>query len=75
MRRSIGGQLRVEDPVDLPLGGDFLTAFEEADSESGEVGGAEGGGFGDFWANHRHAKQIGLELEKEIISRRAAVDA
>ena len=45
-----------------------------ADREAGEVGRAEGGRLGDDRPLDRHAEEVGLELEQQVVGRGAAVD-
>ena len=47
----------------------------QADAEAGERRGAEGRGLGIRRPQHRHAQQVGLELQQQIVARGATVDA
>src|SRR5262245_16010751 len=67
--------MRLKSFLLAPLSGDFLFALPEVDGQTGEVGGAERGGFGDHRADDRDPQDVRLELAEEVVARRAAVDA
>ena len=59
----------------MPEVGQVRLARPVAAAETGEVGGAEGGGFDSLGADDRDAEHVGLNLHEEIVAGRAAVDA
>src|SRR5262249_5211528 len=66
---------RLEAFLFAPLRGDLLFAPPEVDGQTGQVGRAERGRFGDHRAHDRDAPDVGLALAEEVVARRAAVDA
>lgn len=58
-----------------PLVGDFIGGLPEADGESGEVGGAEGGCFDDPGPGDGESEQVGLELHEQVVCGGSAVHA
>src|SRR3954469_4393835 len=67
--------LGFENAIALPMFAEFGFIFPETDAQAGEVGCAEGGGFGDFGTNHWTVEQVRLDLEEKIVHARAAIDA
>lgn len=72
LRRS---QARLKAAVLLPGGAKVIPVSPDPDSETGEGGGAERGGFNDTRSDDGHVEDIGLDLEEEVVGRRTAVNA
>ena len=71
-RRCQRGQ---EVALGFPHVGQFVGAAIHPGGQARELGGAQGGGFGDGGAHYRDAQQVGLELHQQIIDAGAAVHA
>src|SRR5581483_7947693 len=67
--------LWLEGAVDSPVFRDLLRAVPETYGDTCEVGGTEGGGFGNLRTLDGHAQNVSLELHEQVIDDRAAIDA
>src|SRR5437764_9125183 len=66
--------LRLKRAVNGPVLCQFLFAAPEANCQASQVGSAQGGRLGNLWPLHRHAKNIGLELHKQVVYDSATID-
>src|ERR1700686_5253714 len=71
----IRAHLWLKGAVDSPVLCDFLRAAPETYGDAREVGGAEGGGLRHLWSLNSDAQNVSLELHKQVIDDRAAIDA
>src|SRR5262249_39448403 len=65
--------LRGECTVQRPVGGQILLIAPEANSETGEVGGAQRCSLSHSRTLHRDAKLVRLELHELVVHRRTAI--
>ena len=63
----IAGHQGLEDPIDAPVSGDLVGAFEEPAAEAGQGRRAERRCLEDLRAHNRHTEQVGLELHQQIV--------
>ena len=69
-----GVHRRLEGTVDGPVGYDLFAVLPDAGCQAGHVGRAEAGGeLGVAGPLHLHVEHVGLELQQEVVRRRAAV--
>ena len=71
----IAGHQGLEDPIDAPVLGDLVGAFEEAAADAGQGRCAECGCLEHFGAHDPHTEQVGLELHQQVVGRCAAIDS
>ncbi len=69
------GHARFEAPVERPQRRQLAFGLPEAGAEAGERGRAERRRFRVRRAQHGNAEQVRLELQQQVVARRAAVDA
>ena len=64
---------RLEASVDSPLRSQLGRIGPKSDGQAGQVGGAQGRGFGDTRPHHRHPQEIGLHLHQQVVAAGAAI--
>src|SRR5688572_6974901 len=72
---GIAGDRGFELPVGAPARGELGRRSPQASGETGEICRALRGGLDVRRTYHRYPQQVRLELEQEVVARRAAVDA